>query len=102
MENLIEIAVKILAALLAIGITWLTGKAKEYLTIKAEATGNEHLAKLIEQFCEAAEQQLKEDDPTGIKRKAFVCEMLTAAGYEISDIIDAAIEAAVYRINKGA
>ena len=99
MENLIDIIAKLIAALLAIGVAWVLGKAKEYLTVKAEATGNDDLVRLVEQFCAAAEQQLKADDPTGEKRKDYVYHLLREANVEITEIVDAMIEAAVYSIN---
>ena len=99
MENIIDIFVKIVAALLAIGITWLIGKARDYLTAKATAAGNDDLVRLIEQFCAAAEQQLKVDDPTGEKRKEYVYMLLKEANVEVTEVVDAVIEAAVYRIN---
>ena len=99
MENLIDIIAKILAALLAIGVAWLAAHAKQFLTEKARETESAALIKLIDTFCEAAEQQFKEFDPTGVKRREYVEKLVVAAGYEITDIVDAAIEAAVYRIN---
>lgn len=102
MENLIDIIVEILAALLAIGITWLAVKAKEFIVAKITETEHVWLVELVEDFCAAAEQELKEDDPTGEKRKARVYELLAEAGVEVSNIVDALIEAAVLRINKGA
>lgn len=102
MDNFIDIFAEIMAVLLMIGIAWLIGKAKDYLVKAAEATGNDYLVSLIESFCAAVEQQLKADDPTGAKRKARVCELLVETGVEITDAVDAMIEAAVYRINKGA
>lgn len=101
MENLIDIIAKILAALLAGGAAWLAMKAKEFLKTQAEATASDWVVDLVNAFCEAAEQQFKLDDPTGEKRKAYVQEMLVAAGVEVSAVVDALIESAVYRINKG-
>lgn len=102
MENLIDIVVKIIAALLAIGGAWLIGKAKAYFAAKIEATENADLIRVIEQFCAAAEQIFKMDDPTGAKRKEYVQGLLVDLGIEVNSAIDALIEAAVYRINANA
>lgn len=99
MENLIDIIAKIAAALLAIGIAWLSARAKQFITTKATEADNKFVLQLVETFTEAAEQQLKADDPDGTKRKEYVQEQLVAAGVEVTEIINAAIEAAVYRIN---
>ena len=99
MENLIDIVAKIAAALLAFGVAWLMSRAKNYLNVKAAATGNDDLRRLVEQFCAAAEQQLKADDPTGEQRKEYVYNLLKEAEIEVTEIVDALIEAAVYNIN---
>lgn len=101
MENLIDILAKILAALIFIGVAWLCGKIKNYMTVKAKATGNDDLVQLVQQFCNAAEQQYKAGMLTADQRKEYVFELLQEANVEVTDIVDALIEAAVYRINKG-
>lgn len=101
MENLIDILAKILAALIFIGVAWLWGKIKNYMTVKAKATGNDDLVQLVQQFCNAAEQQYKAGMLTADQRKEYVFELLQEANIEVTDIVDALIEAAVYRINKG-
>lgn len=99
MENLLDVIVKILAALLAIGGAWLIRKAKAFFVAKIEETGNADLMRLVEQFCTAAEQLFKMDDPTGAKRKEYVQEQLVNMGIEVNSVVDALIEAAVYRLN---
>ena len=102
MENLIDIIIELLAVLLALGITWLVAKAKTYINAKIKETEHVWLAELVNEFCAAAEQELKADDPTGEKRKERVYELLAEAGVEVSGIVDALIEAAVHKIGKGA
>lgn len=100
MENLIDIFAKLVAAALFIGIAWLWGKVKHYLSVKAAATGNSDLMRLVEEFCKAAEQEYKAGRLTAEARKDYVYELLTDASVEITNVVDALIEAAVYRINK--
>jgi len=49
---------------------------------------------------EAAEQMLKDDDPDGTKRKAYVIEQLCVLGYTITEEINAYIESEVYKLNQ--
>ena len=98
-SEIIELIVKALFGLLAIGGIWLVGFVKEVLKTKVEAQQASELDRLIYDFVAAAEQQLKEDDPDGTKRKAYVVEQLNAVGIAISQEINARIEAAVYEIN---
>ena len=98
-QELIELIVKALFGLLAIGGLWLVSFTKDVLKTKVEAQQASELDRLIYDFVAAAEQQLKEDDPDGTKRKAYVVEQLNAVGIAISQEINARIEAAVYEIN---
>ena len=98
-QEIIELVVKALFGLLAIGGIWLVGFVKEVLKTKVEAQQASELDRLIYDFVAAAEQQLKEEDPDGTKRKAYVVEQLNAVGIAISQEINARIEAAVYEIN---
>ena len=98
-SEIIDLAVKALFGILAIGGIWLVGFVKEVLKTKVEAQQASELDRLIYDFVAAAEQQLKADDPDGSKRKAYVVEQLNAVGIAISQEINARIEAAVYEIN---
>lgn len=98
-SEIIELIVKALFGLLAIGGMWLVGFIKDVLKTKVEAEQASELDRLIYDFVAAAEQQLKQDDPDGTKRKAYVVEQLNAVGIAISQEINARIEAAVYEIN---
>lgn len=53
----------------------------------------------VTSLVEAAEQLLRATDPDGSKRKAFVTAALERAGYDITEYVNAMIEAAVYRLN---
>ena len=98
-QEIIDLVVKALFGLLAIGGIWLVGFVKDVLKTKIDAQQASELDRLIYDFVAAAEQMLKADDPDGSKRKAYVVEQLNAVGIAISKEIDARIEAAVYEIN---
>ena len=99
MADILDIVVKILAALLTMGITYVLTKVKKFLESRMSETDMDMLENLISSFCQAAEQQFKEDDPTGEKRLEYVKEQLVKLGYEITDLIQAEIESAVWKIN---
>lgn len=101
MDQLMSTLMQLLAAVLAILGGWFIHWLKGYLTTKHGAAKSALADSLISQFCEAAEQQFKTDDPTGEKRYAYVAGLLQQAGYEMSDILRAKLEAKVSRINKG-
>lgn len=101
MEQLVDLIVKVIAALLGIGILYVVGKLRAYLAAKASAADATKLDAVIYDFVAAAEQLLKADDPTGEKRKAYVVDLLRQIGVEVTREIDARIEAAVYGINIG-
>lgn len=94
----IEIAVKIIAVILT---GYILPKLRAYLSAKLSAEEWAALVKLITALVEAAEQTLKDEDPSGKHRKAYVVSELKELGYDITDQIDAMIEAAVYGINEG-
>ena len=90
---ILDIAVKILAVLIT---GYILPKFKAYLSAKLSAEQRDELDRLVNAFVEAAEQTLRADDPTGVKRKEYVVKQLKALNYEITDELDALIEAAVY------
>lgn len=100
MENLIDIFAKIAAAVVFLALAWLWNKVKDYIAVKAAATGNSDLLRLVEEFCKAAEQEYKAGRLTADARKEYVYDLLTDASVEVTNVVDALIEAAVYRINK--
>lgn len=55
----------------------------------------ENLREVIKVLVEAAEQLLKETDPTGEKRKQYVKDQLELLGIEYSPYIDSLIESNV-------
>ena len=97
--EIIDLAAK--AVLLVLGLLgiWLVGWLKDALKARVESEQATQLDRLIYDFVAAAEQTLKEGDPDGSKRKAYVTENLMALGIAISQEINARIEAAVFGIN---
>ena len=98
--ELIELITRAIFALLALGCLWFFGHVKNALQAKVEQGQASELDILIKEFVAAAEQTLKEKDPTGKLRKRYVEECLTEIGIVITNEINARIEAAVYELNQ--
>lgn len=97
--TIIEIIGKLLAAF-AIGLlTYLAPKMTAWFEANTDKNTQDAVQALVRSFARAAEQLLKEDDPTGEKRKEFVIEQLQALGIEITEAILNMIEGAVWEIN---
>ncbi len=96
---ILEIAIKILAAGVIALVGTLLPKIKQYLTEQFGQDKINKIGELVTVFVAAAEQLLKEDDPTGEKRKAYVVDQLKALGYEVTEWVNAYIESAVYNLN---
>lgn len=99
MEEIIDIIIKVLAALLALGAGWLGKYLVSWLKTKLSVTQAEKLDLFIAELVAAAEQLYKEDDPSGFIRLDYVKKMLTEAGYEVTDAVRALIEAKVFEVN---
>ena len=99
MEQIIDIIIKVLATLLALGAGWLGKYLINLLKAKLDEKNDARLDMFIRELVSAAEQMFKADDPDGTTRYGYVIEMLSNAGYEITDAIEALIEAKVYDIN---
>lgn len=99
MEEIVDIIIKILAALLALGIGWLGKYLIGLVKAKLSVTQAEKLDLFIAELVAAAEQIYKERDSDGSIRLEYVKGMLVEAGYEITDAVRALIEAKVFEIN---
>lgn len=99
MELIVNILGKLIAAAFVSAIYFALKEAKSFLIAKKEEIQDEKLRMLIESFVEAAEQLLKDADPTGEKRKQYVEQNLEQLGYVITSEINAQIEACVFDIN---
>lgn len=101
-QQIVEIVVQIIIALLGLGGLYLIGCLKKWLANREDEQELTVVDTLINQLVGAAEQMLKADDPTGEKRKQYVVDGLAQLGYTLTDIFNAKIEAAVFRLNQRA
>lgn len=99
MEEIINIVIKVLAALLALGAGWLGKYLVSWVKTKLNVTQAEKLNLFIAELVAAAEQMYKQKDPDGSIRLAYVKGMLVEAGYDITDAVKALIEAKVFEVN---
>lgn len=95
-QNIIDIAIEIIVLILA---GYVLPKLRELIKAKLTAEEWAALEKLITELVKAAEQTLKDNDPTGKMRKQYVITQLKALEYDITEQVDAMIEAAVYGVN---
>lgn len=93
------IVVRVAAALLVGALVWLVYKLKEFVSSKTKDIEDKKLRDLIETFVDAAEQLLKDEDPTGEKRKEYVVNQLHLLEIEITGLVNAMIEEEVFRLN---
>ena len=99
MNEIIDILIKLAGTVLATIIAYLAKEAISYVKTKREKEEKNALDKFICELVHAAEQMLKNEDPTGSARLSYVQQMLIEAGYELTDAVRATIEAYVYKIN---
>lgn len=96
-QNIIDIAIELIVVILA---GFVLPKLRAYLSAKLSAEEYAALVRLITALVEAAEQTLKDDDPTGKLRKQYVVTQLRELNYDITEQVDALIEAAVYGLKE--
>lgn len=96
-DNIINLAIEVIAVILA---GFVLPKLRAYLKAKLDAEQWEALKRLVAVLVEAAEQTLKEDDPTGKLRKQYVVSQLHELSYDVTEEVNALIEAAVYGLNE--
>lgn len=97
--EILDVIVRLLAALFVGIMAYLAPKVASLIKINGESIESSEIMKLVLCFVQAADQLLKDDDPTGEKRKQYVIENLEALGYEITDSIIAMIEGSVWQVN---
>lgn len=93
------IVVRIAAALLVGALVWLVYKLKEFVSSKIKNIEDSRLRDIVETFVNAAEQLLKDEDPTGEKRKEYVVNQLHLLEIEVNGLVNAMIEEEVFRLN---
>lgn len=99
MEQILDIIIKLVAALLALGAGWLGRYLVSWLKTKLNEKQTEKLDLFIAELVAAAEQMYKKDDPDGTVRLNYVQQMLVEAGYEVTAAVQALIESKVFSIN---
>lgn len=99
MEEIIDIVIKVVATLLALGLGWLGKYLISWLKTKLNDNQAEKLDLFIAELVAAAEQMYKETDTDGTMRLRYVESMLIQAGYDITNEIKALIEAKVFEVN---
>lgn len=99
MEEIVNIIVKIVAMLLALGAGYLGKYVVNWLKTNLDDRGDAKLDLFVAELVAAAEQMYKKDDPDGTARLEYVQTMLIGAGYDITDAIQALIESKVFEIN---
>lgn len=99
MENLYEIAGRLLAALAAGALAWLAPRARAWLAANTDEAVQRRVQRLVRSFARAAEQLYHGQDPGGEKRRQFVQEQLRALGVAVTEAVVGMIEGAVWEIN---
>ena len=99
MEELIDIAIKVVATLLALGLGLLLKQIGSWIKSKQSERENAMLNAFIAELVAAAEQMYKKEDPDGSIRLDYVESMLVQAGHDITDVVAALIESKVFEIN---
>lgn len=99
MEEIMNIIIKVVAMLLALGIGYLGKFLVNWLKSIMDEKDETKLDLFISELVSAAEQMYKQEDPDGSIRLDYVQQMLVNAGYDITDAVQAMIESKVFEIN---
>ena len=99
MEEILDIIIKVVAALLAFGAAWLGKYVVSWLKSKLSEKNAAKLDLFVAELVAAAEQLYKKDDPDGKMRLNYVESMLIQAGYDITNAVRAMIESKVFEVN---
>ena len=99
MEEIMDIIIKVVAMLLALGIGYIGRFLVKWMKSILDEKGDAKLDLFIAELVAAAEQMYKQDDPDGKARLQYVQHMLIKAGYTITESVQALIESKVFEIN---
>jgi hypothetical protein len=99
MEEIINIIIKVVAMLLAMGAGYLGRYIVKVLKANLDEKKDAMLDLFIEELVAAAEQMFKKNDPDGVIRLEYVEDSLIDAGYEITEAVRALIESKVFSLN---
>jgi len=95
-DIILSVIGRLLGAAAVIVAAYLTPKVKLWLECKAGTEATNGIILMVRELVKAADQLYKTEDPTGEIRNAYVKEQLKALGIEITNEVDAHIEAAVF------
>lgn len=95
LENVLAIMAKLIAAVFAGCVVYLVPKVREFLNEKIGTENAKAVESAVKVLVEAAEELLKDEDPTGEKRKSYVLEQVAALGIECDGYVNALIESFV-------
>lgn len=99
-DQIIKLIGEIVGAVFAGILLYVMPKIRAWFVGKIGEQKEAKLWELVSTFCQAAEQMLKAEDPTGEKRKKYVVDQLTKLGYAVTEEINAMIESTVFNIPK--
>lgn len=100
MEEIMDIIIRVVATLLALGLGYLLKLAANWIRSKLDDKQEAKFNDFLDELVHAAEQMYKGDDPGGSKRLSYVQNILIESGYELTDVVRALIESKVYDLNK--
>lgn len=111
MDEIMALVVKLVATLLALGLTFLSTylwnalkksdlfkQISEWVKAKVGEQSQKAIDEMIDQFTAAADQMVKSGSMKREDRLAYVTQCLNDIGVEVTNIIRAKIEASVYRL----
>ena len=99
-SEILKLLVELLGTLVGCAILTIIPKLKDWLKSKSEKEDSNNVYSLATVFVEAAEQQFKAEDPTGKLRKEYVEKCFVELGIEVTEAVNAIIEACVFRLPK--
>lgn len=99
-SDFLDIIIRLLAALFVGIVAYLAPKISSYIKVNGESLESKEFITLISYFVQAADQLLKDDDPTGEKRMDYVIKNLESLGYEVTNTVISMIEGAVWKVNR--
>lgn len=100
MDAIVEVGLKLLAAILMCIIGIVLDKVAKYYGAKKDSADSSSMDEIIYTFVAAADQLLKSDDPDGTKRLQYVEQNLSKLGIVVNDFVRAKIEAFVLNMPK--
>lgn len=95
-----KILIEIISILFALAFALLVEKVRQLVNVKIGEVDDEETRETIRALVFAAEQQYKAMEKSGADKKDYVMHELVKLGYDITEYINALIEAEVYRLKE--